>query len=48
MRETTTKRLKHYSKLTYGIATGALYWIPIMGLVYGCVVYEIVYGRNNK
>ncbi len=48
MRETTKERLKHYSKLTTDIAFGAMYWLPVLGIVYGCMAYQIVYSRTNK
>ena len=48
MRETTKERLKHYSKLTKDITFGALYWVPLIGLVYACMAYQIVYGRYDK
>ena len=48
MRETTKERLKHYSKLTKDITCSALYWVPLIGLVYGCMAYQIVYGRYDK
>lgn len=48
MRETTKERIKHYSKLTTSIAFGAMYWVPVLGIVYGAMAYHIVYSRTDK
>jgi hypothetical protein len=48
MRETTTKRIKLYSKLTRDIAAHTLYWAPVIACVYVGLVYHHVYRRTDK
>ena len=48
MRERTKRYIKRYSSHAIDMATGVLYWVPIIAIVYAHVLYVNVYGTQDK